>query len=235
MWVLAILGGLLILAASALGMVGIVGLEIFMKDIGVTVLGVLATIVAVLTSCRVLPEEISRRTLYPLLARPVRRIDLLVGKYLGSVFVSWIGFLVLGAVVSTILAAFHIPLGWIAIQYAILKCLGLAVVCAVGLGLSTVMTPAAAATMTFILAFGSAMLSRAIVLTGQSSSGAVPVCRVLESVLPQIHLFDLGGRLVYIGWSPVSFAVFGGLAAYAAIYSSFAIFGGWLAIRRKAY
>jgi ABC-type transport system involved in multi-copper enzyme maturation permease subunit len=235
MWVLAILGGVIVLAAAALGLVGIAGLEIFVKDLAVTVLGAFSTILAVLTSSRVFPEEVANRTLYPLLARPVRRIDLLIGKFLGAVVVSWAGFLVLAVLVSLVLAVFHIPLGLIALQYCVVKCLGIAVVCSVGLLLSMVMTPAAAATTTFILAFGSPMLSRAFVLTAESTPGARPLCRVLEALLPQVHLFDLGARVVYIDWSPISIGVLVGLAAYAGLYSSSAIFGSWLVLRKRAF
>jgi ABC-type transport system involved in multi-copper enzyme maturation permease subunit len=235
MWVLAILGVLIVLAAGALGLVGISGLEIFIKDLSVTVLGAFSTILAVLTSARVYPEEVKNRTLYPLLARPVTRADLLIGKFLGAVVVSWAGFLILAGLVSIVLLGFHIPLGVIAFQYCLVKCLGIAVICSVGLTLSTVMTPAAASTTTFILAFGSPMLSRAFVLTAEGSPGLKPLCRVLEDLLPQVHLFDLGARLVYIDWSPVSAAVVAGLTAYALVYSSSLLFGGWLALRKRAF
>lgn len=232
-WVLAILGVVIVFAAGALGLVGISGLEIFIKDLSVTVLGAFSTILAVMVSTRVLPEEIQNRTLYPLLARPVTRLDLLIGKFLGAVLVSWIGFALLSVLMSGVLLAFHVQLGTVALQYFFVKCLGIAVVCSVGLGLSTVMTPAAAATTTFILSFGSAMLARALVLTGQGSRPMVPVCRLAEDLLPQVHLFDLGGRLVYLNWSPVSVAVVGGLTAYACIYCSTLIFGGWMALRKR--
>jgi len=234
-WVLAILGVVIILAAAAIGLVGISGLEIFMKDLAVTVLGAFSTILAVLTSSRVFPDEVKNRTLYPLLARPVRRGDLIFGKFLGALLVSWSGFLILAALVTLVLLAFHIPLGVIALEYCLVKCLGIAVICSVGLALSTIMTPAAAATTTFILAFGSPMLSRAFVLTAQGSPAMKPLCRILESLLPQIHLFDLGARLVYIDWSPVSFAVVGALLAYACAYSASILFGSWLVLRRRAF
>ena len=234
-WVLAILGVVIVLAAGALGLVGIAGLEIFVKDLSVTVLGAFSTILAVLVSTRVLPEEIKNRTLYPLLARPVTRADLLIGKFIGCVIVSWTGFGLLCLLMGLVLTAFHVHLGTIAFQYFLIKCLGIAVVCSVGLGLSTIMTPAAAATMTFILTFGSAMLSRALVLAGEGSPALVPICRSLEALLPQVHLFDLGARLVYIDWSPVSLAVVLGLGAYACIYCCSLLFGGWVALRKRAF
>ena len=63
LWVVAILGFLIISAAGALGFFGIEGLEVFAKDLAVTVLGLFSTIVAVLTASRLLPDEIRQRTL----------------------------------------------------------------------------------------------------------------------------------------------------------------------------
>ena len=95
LWVVGILGGLIVCAAGAMGVFGLDGLEAFAKDLAVSVLSLFSTVVAVLISSRVMGEELRQRTLYPLLARPVSRLDLLLGKWLGTVLVSWIAFLVL--------------------------------------------------------------------------------------------------------------------------------------------
>jgi ABC-type transport system involved in multi-copper enzyme maturation permease subunit len=108
LWVVAILGFLIVSAAGALGFFGIEGLEIFAKDLAVTVLGMFSTIVAVLTSSRMLPDEIRQRTLYPLLARPISRFDLLIGKLLGSILVSWIAFLMLAGLTAAALVSFGV-------------------------------------------------------------------------------------------------------------------------------
>src|SRR5436853_3024925 len=147
LWVVAILGFLIICAAGALGIFGINGLEAFAKDLGVTVLGLFSTVMAVLTSCRLLPEEIKQRTLYPLLSRPISRFDLLVGKWIGAVIVTWIAFLVLTILTAGALLSFHVSFEPIMLQYVLAKMMGLAVVCAVSLAMGTFMTPQAAATL----------------------------------------------------------------------------------------
>ena len=164
LWVVAILGFLIMIAAGTLGFFGTTGLEAFIKDLAVTVLGMFSTIVAVLTSSRLLPDEIRQRTLYPLLSRPITRLDLLIGKLLGAILVTWIAFFILAALTGVALATFHVRFEPIMVQYLVGKMLGLALVCSVSLALSTYMTPAAASTMSFVLAFGSAMIVRALVM-----------------------------------------------------------------------
>ncbi len=235
LWVVAILGFLIISAAGALGFFGISGLEAFAKDLAFTVLGVFSTIVAILTASRMLPEEIKQRTLYPLLARPISRFDLLMGKLLGSVLVTWMAFWLLGALTALALAMFHIRFELLMLQYAAVKMMGLAVICSISLALSAYMTPSAAATMGFILAFGSTLIVRALVLAYQSSSPAMQfVFKILNWMVPQYHLFDLGSRASNVGWPTVSMWVIGFLALYAAVYSSAMVAISWSKFRKQA-
>lgn len=235
LWVVAILGFLIIAAAGLLGFFGFSGLESFAKDLAVTVLGIFSSVVAVLTSCRMLPEEIKQRTLYPLLARPISRFDLLFGKYLGAVWVSWIGFALLGATAALALMIFHVPFEPIMLQYVFIKLIGLALLCAVSVALSAYMTPSAAATLSLVLAFGSGVLVRALVMAGKAGGpGAQWALGALNAAIPQFGLFDLGSRVANSGWPPVALGVVLALIGYAAIYVSVMLALSWLRFRKQA-
>jgi len=235
LWVVAILGFLIISAAGLLGLFGISGLEAFAKDLAFSVLGIFSTIVAVLTASRMLPEEIRQRTLYPLLARPISRLDLIVGKFLGAVLVTWLAFWILGALTALALAMFHIRFELLMLQYAVVKMMGLALICSISLALSAFMTPSAAATMGFIFAFGSTMIVRALVLAYHGSSPAMQVLfKFLNWLVPQYHLFDLGSRASNIGWPPVPAWVVGFLALYALTYGSAMVALSWARFRKQA-
>jgi ABC-type transport system involved in multi-copper enzyme maturation permease subunit len=235
LWVVAILGFLIMISAGALGFFGIDGLQVFVKDLAVTVLGIFSTIVAVLTSCRMLPEEIRQRTLYPLLARPISRFDLLMGKLLGAILVTWIAFLMLAALTALALASFKVPFEPIMLQYLVAKMMGLVVVCGFGLALSTLMTPAAAATMAFVLVFGSSMIVRALLMAYQTAPESYAwTFKLINGALPQVTLFDLGGRAVYFNWSAVPLWVMGVLTAYMIVYTSAMLGLSWAKFRRQA-
>ncbi len=235
LWVVAILGFLIVLCAGALGFFGLSGLEVFAKDLAVTVLGVFGSAIAILTSCRVLPDEVRNRTLYPLLARPITRLGLIVGKLAGAVLVSWIAFGLLAALTAVALAIFRVPFEPILLQYLLAKGMGLVVVCAVSLALSALMTPSASATLSFILVFGSGMIVRALVMGGISVGPLGKAgFRLLAALLPQLTLFDLGGRATYLDWAPVPLWVFGALFAYMALYSGSMVLLAWARFRRQA-
>lgn len=234
LWVVAILGFLIMMTAGLLGFFGIQGLQVFVKDLAVSVLGIFGTIIAVLTACRMIPDEIRQRTLYPLLSRPISRLDLLVGKLCGAMAVTWIAFLMLAFLTAFALLSFHIHFEWIMVQYVLCKMLGLAVVCALGLAFSAYMTPSAAATMTFILAFGSGMIVHAMTM---AYAGATPVAQFgmksLNALLPQLSLFDLGSRAANVNWTPVPIWVVLFLFGYGFLYVSAMLGVAWVRFWRQ--
>lgn len=233
LWVVAILGFLIIVGAGALGVFGVEGLSVFIKDLAAGVLGLFSMIVAALVSTRLLPEEIKQRTLYPLLARPVSRFDLLVGKLCGAIAVTWMSFALLVIVTAVALVSFHIPLTAIMLQYLFLKLIGLAMVCSIGVTLSTMLTPAAAATFTLIFSFGSAMLGRALFMAGYTSPAMRPVLLAINWIIPEVHWFDLGARATY-DWATVPAGALISLLVYAICYMGLMITLGWLKFRNKA-
>lgn len=234
-WVLAILGLVIVASAGLLGFFGLKSLQVFAKDLAFTVLGAFSSAVAVLTSCRMLPEEIRNRTLYPLLARPLTRADLLVGKFLGSVLVSWLAFAVLAVMVAVSLLVFGVSFELIMLQYVVAKSMGLALICAISMTLSLLMTPPAAATVSFLLVFGSGMITRALVMGFAEAPAAFqPALKLFSLLIPQYPLFDLGGRAANVGWSPVPAWVLCALLMYLAVYGGAMLMLSWLSFRRKA-
>lgn len=235
LWVVAILGFLIMISAGALGYFGADGLKVFVKDLAVTVLGMFSAIVAVLTAGRMLPDEIRQRTLYPLLSRPISRFDLLLGKLTGAVLVTWVAFFMLAALTALALASFRVEFEPIMLQYVGAKMMGLAVLCAVALALSCFMTPAAAATLSFVLAFGSGMIVRALTMAYETSApGMQWAFKLLNATLPQFGLFDLGSRVANIGWSPVPLWVMLALGVYMVVYVGAMLTLSWARFRRQA-
>ncbi len=233
-WVVAILGLLTILSAGALGFFGFSGLELFAKDLGLTVLSIFSTVLAVLASSRMLPDEIKNRTLYPLLARPVSRFDFLFGKFLGAVAVSWISFSLLAAMVAIALFTFGVTFELILIQYAICKMMGLVLVCAFSLALSAYLTPAAATTLSLVLLFGSSMMLRGLTMAALGSPDLAWLYTSVSNLLPQVGLFDLGSRATNQNWTLVPAWVVLALAGYMAIYSTAMLTFSWAKFRRRA-
>ncbi len=235
LWVVAILGFLIILSAGALGFFGMKGLESFAKDLAATVLGGMSSVLAIVITSRMMPDEIKNRTLYPLIARPISRFDLLFGKLIGAVAVSWISFAILCALTAVALSIFSVPFEPIMMQYVLARMMGLVVVCSVTLLLSLVMTPSAATTMSFVIIFGSGMITQGLLLAYEGGqTGMQPLFKLINAITPQVGLFDLGSRAANTNWGPVPAWVMGSLALYMVLYSAAMLSLSWVKFRNQA-
>jgi len=57
----------------------------FVKDFCLGTITVFGTLIAIVGTAQLLPNEVEHRTIYTILAKPVRRFEFLLGKYTGSV------------------------------------------------------------------------------------------------------------------------------------------------------
>jgi ABC-type transport system involved in multi-copper enzyme maturation permease subunit len=234
LWVAAILAIVMIGAASVIGQFGVRGLEMFLKDVTLSVVNLLSVVLAILFSARQMPEEISRRTIYPLLARPVSRFDILFGKFLGALALSTVALLVFAVVGWGALFYFGLSVGEIFWQYLLLRFFSLAIICALTICLSIFLTPPATATIAILLAIGASTFSTAVkMLHGSVGTGAQKMLEAAYFLLPQLDLFDLSRKVSY-GWKPISATTILILLAYGAIHSAALLTIAILRFRRQA-
>jgi ABC-type transport system involved in multi-copper enzyme maturation permease subunit len=235
LYVALILAVLMIGAAATIGTFGVSGLEIFLKDTALTVVNLLSILMAILFSSRQVAEEVSRRTVYPLLARPIGRGDLLIGKFLGAFALSAISLGLFGLVAWGALACYGLNVGAVLfIEYLVVRLVSLGLICAMTIALSLFLTPSATVTVALLLAIGSTTFRDAIMLLyGPASAATQTLLRVSYFVLPHLDLFDLSKKVSY-GWQPVHAWVVGDLVLYAIVYCALFLGIGWLRFRRQA-
>jgi ABC-type transport system involved in multi-copper enzyme maturation permease subunit len=234
LWVAAILAVLMIVAAATVGRFGVTGLEMFLKDVTLTVVNLLSVILAILFSARQIPEEVSRRTVYPLLARPITRGDLIFGKFLGALALSTVSLLIFALIGWATLTFYGMGIGVIFWQYLLLRFLSLALICALTMALSVFLTPQATVTISLLLAVGSATFSTAVkLLHGTVGAAAQKVLEGMYFALPQLDLFDLSKKVSY-GWKPIQTTTVLVLFTYAAIHTAICLYVGIMRFRRQA-
>lgn len=59
----------------------------FVKDFGLGAISIFGSLLAIVGTAQLLPAEIENRTLYTILAKPVRRVEFLLGKYMGILLI----------------------------------------------------------------------------------------------------------------------------------------------------
>jgi Cu-processing system permease protein len=234
LWVAVILSVLMIGAAGMLGRFGVKGLETFLKSAALTVVNLLSVVLAVIFTARQIPEEVSRRTVYPLLARPISRFDLLFGKFLGAYALSLLGLLLFALIAFGALTWFGLGVGMIFWQYLFLRAVVLGVVCAVTISLSIFMTPQAAITVSLLLSMISQTFSSAVMLLESDSQQAGKLfLHGTYFALPQFNLFDLSSRVSF-GWNTIPTVTVVQLLVYALLHTAFWLMLGATRFKRQA-
>src|SRR5579864_5979776 len=81
-------------------------------DIGAASMSLYAVVTAIVLGALSLYDEVEHKTIFPILSRPLRRHEYLVGKYLGILLVLSVFIAVDAATVLFVLAAFESPALW---------------------------------------------------------------------------------------------------------------------------
>jgi len=209
-----------------------------MADFGLSAVAFFAAIVSIFVGTTLVYSEIEKRTVYAVLARPVGRAELVLGKYAGLlvlllVVVSLSGGLFLGFIA---LAGVDVTLDIASVlAYTYLE---VAVVTAVAILFSTVAHPIEGAVFAFVVYLaGHATASLKDLGADVVRDYPGPLTRVLEKVLyalyvalPNLENFNVRAAAVHGLPLPVP----GGLAvAYAALYASILLALACLAFRRR--
>ena len=207
----------------------------YVKDIVLLLIWVSALVIAIVTTARQIPAERENRTIFPLLAKPVTRAQVILGKFVGcwlACGVALVVFYVFFVVVSGS-REHHWPLlqyfeaMWL--QWAML---GVVVALAL-LGSVIFAAPSSNATICFVVIAGILVLGRYLNLVAlQQTEPARSIIYTVYFLIPHLEWYDLREFVVYDRAMP-GFLDCMLATLYAAVYAGFLLFATWLAFRRK--
>ncbi|HEX73090.1 MAG TPA: ABC transporter permease [Candidatus Hydrogenedentes bacterium] len=233
-YIVLILGFVIVLGAALFNQFGIEGLEKFVKDVALTVTNILCIVICVVAAARQLPVEIANRTLYPLLAKPVSRTTVFLGKYLGVGLMSSAVVLLFWAELQALFLLFGISSGVIFYQALFLRILSMWLIAAVVITLSLFLTHGANVTVSLLLCLAMSTFANTILAVHSELEGAARrLAEVIYWVVPHLELFDLSRKVIH-EWPSVPIAALAALTAYAVIYSAIFIALGCWRFRRVA-
>ncbi len=205
---------------AVLAGIGVRGFEIFFRDVSLAVINTLSVLLCVWLACRQFPEELQRKTLFPLLARPVRRFDVLTAKLVVVWLLSGLGLTLMGLLAALVLAVAGASPGPIFGQFLLLRFLSFGPIGSLSILLSLLTSPAAAVIVSALLAlFGSTF--------GRTLADAVPqltgpeewLVKAAYFTLPHLDLFDLAQRTAY-AYPPIPAGSVALLIGYSAAYTA---------------
>jgi ABC-type transport system involved in multi-copper enzyme maturation permease subunit len=234
-YVALVLAAAVVVPLSAVKVFGVGGVNRYVREVTLLLIWCFIAAVSVTTAARQIPSEIQRRTILPLLAKPVRRCEVVLGKFVGATLACW-GALLLFYACYVLLIGLKSGV-WIsaaAVQGFILHLCFVALVVAMTLCGSLVLTPSANITCSLLVVGG--MLLYGNRLSALARGAAAPLNWLLwlsHAVLPHFEFFDLRLRLVHAEWGPLSGRAFLCIVGYAVLYGSFFLVGAVAAFRRK--
>jgi ABC-type transport system involved in multi-copper enzyme maturation permease subunit len=209
---LAMLGGSVILSTLSVG-----GEARIIKDLGLAAIGLVGTLIAVFIGVGLVYKEVERRTLYTIITKPIRRVDFIVGKFLGLGLTLAVNVAIMAAGLLLLASLIEARLTWELLLPVALTFLKLMVVTAIAVLFSTFSTPTLSAIFTLALVVVGS-LAEDLKLFASTFGGPVlqTALVALYLVLPNLATLDVGGRVVH--GLPVPAAAAGLAAAYALTY-----------------
>jgi ABC-type transport system involved in multi-copper enzyme maturation permease subunit len=235
-YVLLILQAVLLLALISVNVFDLKATTRYVADIGLLVTWLLGWILAVLIGGRQLPDEEVRGTIYPLLAKPLSRAELVVGKWLGAWWVVSVAVLMFYALVSLVVVAWGGRLNLAALaQGVVLHCIALGVMAAVAVALSSRMNRDAATTLAYVVTGGALLLVPNVPALMQKATGPMrEMMRVLYHLLPHFEVLDLRRRMVH-DFGPAPGTAFGLALFYGVVLIALFLLLAWVGYRQKRF
>jgi Cu-processing system permease protein len=236
-YVLFVFTALITLAMGSVNIFNDANVVRYLKELCLLLIWVASLVIAISTAARQIPAEKENRTLFPLLAKPVTRAQLLLGKFLGC----WIAcglalvvfYLFFGAVAAS--REHTWPLAHY-FQAIVLHWAALAIVIALTL-LGSIVFSAVSVTVTvvFILVTGILYVGGhldKVALRAGGLSGTV--LYAIYFVIPHLEFFANVRDLIIHDWPLVPWGVCGLALLYASVYTAIFLLGAWLLFRRRA-
>ena len=208
----------------------------YIKDLCMFLIWISSLLISITMAARQIPAERENRTIFPLLAKPVTRGQVILGKFFGCWLAS-------GAALAVFYLFFAVLTGSREHSWPVLDYLQAFLLQWIMLGIVTAMTllgsivfaaPSSTVTILFIVVAGILFLGRH--LNTIALHNAEPMRSIIYTIyflIPHLELFDVRERVVN-DWGLVSWLACGLAALYAAAYTGLFLLLTWLGFRRKS-
>lgn len=210
----------------------------FVKEICLLLILLAALVIAITTTARQMPSERENRTIFPLLAKPISRSEVLAGKFAGCWLASGIALLVFYIFFALVSASHEHTLSFGAYFRTVwLHWQMLGIVIAMTLLGSVILSPAANVTIMFIVSLGIIFLGGHLHLAaGRMTEPSASIVTVLYFLIPHLELFDMRDLIIH-GWTGADLPPWIDVlwaTSYGLAYMAMFLLAACLVFRRKA-
>ncbi len=220
-YVAVILAAVILVPLSGVNLFGVGGVVRYLHEVALLLIWLFSIVITLTTAGRQLPGEIERRTILPLLSKPVRRSEVVLGKFVGAVIAS-------GTAVAAFYLCYVVLTGlksgqwfsWILVEAFVLHLAFVVLATALCICGSTFLTAAANLTCCALITGGMLLYGHRLVDMAQSLTGFGHwLVMGLHLGLPHFEFFDLRMRLIH-EWEPLSVWLLLAVVGYAVVYAA---------------
>jgi ABC-type transport system involved in multi-copper enzyme maturation permease subunit len=204
-----------------------------LKDLALAAIDLFGNAMAIFLGVGLVSKEIERRSLYPLLAKPLTRDEFLLGKYIGLAYTLFVNVAVMVAALYLTLALNGRRLDLHLLKAVLALYAGFLLLVAIALLLSTMTSvPLAAVGSLGLLLAG--RFSDIVLHMREVAPGAPEwFITALYWALPNFKNFDIKNHIVY--GDPVPWSTMGMILLYAAVYITVVLGAALSSFRRRDF
>jgi len=235
-YVLFVLTALLSVLMGSVNFFNTAQIARYLKEICLALIWISSLVIAITTTARQIPAERENRTIFPLLAKPVSRGQVLMGKFLGCWLACGLCLLVFYAFFGVLSIGRSAENNWLLLGQALLlhwAMLGILVAMTL-LGSVVFAAPSSNGTICFIVSVGILLLGRHLNKVAlQLAEPAQSIIYAVYFAIPHFEIFDVRDLVIHhvglVPAGPVALAVL-----YAAAYVAVFLLAARLVFRRQA-
>ncbi|MCD6050807.1 MAG: hypothetical protein K0Q55_2210 [Verrucomicrobia bacterium] len=235
-YVLLILTVIITLAMGAVNFFNDDKIVRYLKELCLLLIWISTLVMAITSAARQLPTERENRTIFPLLAKPISRGEVIFGKFLGCWFACGMALLVFYLFFS-VLSGVRENIWPISLYFQALwlhwMMLGI-VTAMVIFGSLVFAAPSSNATICFVVTFGILMMGRHLnkVALGMAEPTSTIVYTLYYNI-PHLEIYDVRDLIVH-NQPPVEWGWWALATPYAAAYIAFFLVAAWWVFKRKS-
>lgn len=208
-------------------------------DFGLSTISLLEVVIAITMGVILVYKEIDRKTFYLILPKPIRRSEVLAGKFLGLLAVLAVSLILMtiGWIISLVARGVDLPAGMP--QALVLVWAQAALITAVAIFFSAFTSPVLSGVFTFgVFIVGSSVTILQELLTARKGMLGEPgparaVAEVSAAIFPDMSVFNVGKELIL--QIPITWEYVGSCLLYCAFYCLLFQAAGALIFQRRDF
>ena len=203
-------------------------------DLGLAAINISGVIIAILVGISLVTNEIERKTVYTILARPIGRAQFILGKYLGLTATLFLNISIMIVVFFGILLAYETPSFLPIVQAIELMVIELMLMSAVAIFFSTFSSTTLSAIMTIGVFIVGHLTTDLVGLAKKSTSAFVQMgTTALYYLWPNLEVLNMKGQAT--AGVTIPFSLQATASAYGLLYAATLIVGACLIFQRRDF